>query len=641
MSSVQQVERGGVIALVDAVVNELRLTSALRLAEQLRLAASRSPAAAAAARRLAELIHHGDGLSAIAALHALAAVDAPLADEVLLEVARGGEPPFDGHAAWALSARRASLPAIETLVRLVGAGGFTSMLAERTLIEWSRSAALSIVGAALAAIADQDLAGRQRMEGLLRSLGPELVPEAEWLVSDLEFIDRSGIVVIQPFLHARLDGAGTTLGAGDSGGIASLLRTLGGSLGDVSGIGQVITVTRRHDGEEQAEQLTPGHRVQRVDVGPPGALPWREGWIHRVQIERQLVALGAALAGRDVVWHLRMADVGTLAAAGAARRLGHRVVFTAAPDPHVVIDALQDSGRLDRSKFALEDAAAQYWFRARMVERLAGGADRLVLLPRPTIEQELTDLVGIEPAELRARSVVIPEGVDIGESDRAQERYRATGISTEVRQILDSLPRERRALPWIVTVGRLNPTKGAHRIVEAVATDPALAARVNIVVVGGDLLAPSPDEQSTIERIRLAATGADPGLVTLAGHHPPRVISDILAHVAATGGVYVSASDKEEFGLAIVEALAAGAVVVAPQRGGPGTYIVDGDTGVLCDTLRISAVRWSILDALGLTDVPGRAERARALVRQDLSIDQMAERLGELYRVVHPAPVPA
>ena len=48
------------------------------------------------------------------------------------------------------------------------------------------------------------------------------------------------------------------------------------------------------------------------------------------------------------------------------------------------------------------------------------------------------------------------------------------------------------------------------------------------------------------------------------------------------------AAAKEEFGLAIVEALGAGLTVVAPDVGGPATYVADGDTGVLADTRSVS-----------------------------------------------------
>ena len=172
--------------------------------------------------------------------------------------------------------------------------------------------------------------------------------------------------------------------------------------------GEVITVTRRHAGESSAEDLAPGHRLHRIGVGVGGALPWREAWVHRMEIERSFHALGHSLQGRQVVWHLRMADVGTLAASAAARRLGQRVVFTASPDPHIVIDALQDSDRLDRARFAVEDAAAQYWFRARMVERLAAQAHHHTRLPRPTIHRELTELLGLDASDLARRSPSYP-----------------------------------------------------------------------------------------------------------------------------------------------------------------------------------------------------------------------------------------
>jgi glycosyltransferase involved in cell wall biosynthesis len=168
-----------------------------------------------------------------------------------------------------------------------------------------------------------------------------------------------------------------------------------------------------------------------------------------------------------------------------------------------------------------------------------------------------------------------------------------------------------------------------------------LAERVNVVIVGGDLAHPSPDEQSTLERIRRAAVGTEKGVVTLAGHMASADVHDMMAYAASHGGVYVCASDKEEFGLAIVEALAAGAVVVAPERGGPRTYVEDGTTGVLCDTMSVSSLRDAIVDALVLVSVPGRAQRAAEMVRRELTVERMAERLGQVYRELVPATVAA
>jgi glycosyltransferase involved in cell wall biosynthesis len=88
---------------------------------------------------------------------------------------------------------------------------------------------------------------------------------------------------------------------------------------------------------------------------------------------------------------------------------------------------------------------------------------------------------------------------------------------------------------------------------------------------------------------------------------------------------------KEEFGLAVLEAMAAGLVVVAPSTGGPSTYVDDGDTGVLVDPG--ADLGSAIRTAFGLVVRDGRIERARSLVEQRYSIDTMAAQLVDLYRL--------
>jgi glycosyltransferase involved in cell wall biosynthesis len=162
--------------------------------------------------------------------------------------------------------------------------------------------------------------------------------------------------------------------------------------------------------------------------------------------------------------------------------------------------------------------------------------------------------------------------------------------------------------------------------------DERLLSEFNVVVVGGDLYSPTAVEQSAIDLIRHAAVGAPVGAVTLAGHLPPAAVADLMAYVAETNGLYVAASDKEEFGLAIVEAMAAGNVVVAPVRGGPGSYIADGDTGVLCDSTSVPLLRKAIVQACMLVGDPERQRRIRHEVHSHLSVSTMAEQLASLYR---------
>ena len=600
------------------------VTRALRAADTLAAFAVRSTDPERDARQLRDSIEHDDDVTAIGALHALGTIADPLVDQVLVRLLETGDQPLVSHAAWVLAGRAPSLPAVRLLQDLVGSSGFTGMLAERTLIEWSRSA-------------------------------PDRVPMPTTVLALPDASDRShlssshhangGLVIVQPFLHARLDGTGSSLGAGDAGGIASLLRSLGTSLSRLDTVDEVITVTRaepdRVGDVTLSGSLADRHRIERIAYGTEATIPWREAWQYRVLLELELDAIGRALGERRVVWHLRMADVGTLAASAVARRLGHRVVFTAAPDPHVVLDALEADGRLDRSRFGVEDAAYQYWFRARMVERLSAQVDHLTLMPRPNLHADLVELVGLDPVDLDQRSDVVPEGVDVGAVDQAIAR-RDVGPASPVESVLAAIPEHRRALPWILSVGRLHPMKAPHRIVAAAASLPTLSERFNVVIVGGDIDEPSPDERSSLDMIRATSTMADGTAIDsvfVVGHRPPAEICDLLVHAAESGGVYVCASDKEEFGLAIVEALAAGMVVVAPQRGGPRTYIDDGISGVLCDTSRVPALAAAIERAATLANDRGRIECSRAFVRAELSIETMAQRLTDIYGALCPADV--
>ena len=120
--------------------------------------------------------------------------------------------------------------------------------------------------------------------------------------------------------------------------------------------------------------------------------------------------------------------------------------------------------------------------------------------------------------------------------------------------------------------------KGIPLLVDAWSGDPALHANFNLVVVGGGLESPTPEEQLVLDEIaavcRRRPTARD-GLVLL-GHWPNSDVSQLLEvavegipGVVAPGGVYACASRKEEFGLALLEALAAGLSAVGPSTGGP------------------------------------------------------------------------
>jgi glycosyltransferase involved in cell wall biosynthesis len=88
----------------------------------------------------------------------------------------------------------------------------------------------------------------------------------------------------------------------------------------------------------------------------------------------------------------------------------------------------------------------------------------------------------------------------------------------------------------------------------------------------------------------------------------------------------------EPFGLVVIEAMAVGCPVVAPQAGGPAEIIADGETGLLAPMGDAGAFAERVLQLL--TD-PGRrtaiAAAARRQVADRFAMDRFAARLAALY----------
>ncbi|MBA3604986.1 MAG: sucrose synthase (sucrose-UDP glucosyltransferase), partial [Acidimicrobiia bacterium] len=539
---------GHVRAAMDVVDTTTGVVAGLRAAEHLAITASRStdPAAAAADLR-ARIVAPGGGagddqLAVIAAVHALSAVDDECAVDVLTAALFDDRWFVSEHAAWALSARHAHRPAIARLVQIVAAGGFRAMLAQRTLGCWAPTAAGDVHDAVVAALTRSSSAGDRTR--LVDTLGlvvgtPSLdrlvevaADPGEWpdvriaaaaalgdrsdgdsrLLAQLAAGDddlalhallgladramptgaevtagRDSLQIAQLYLHA--DGALVRAGAGDNGGIATLLALLSSCLVELPDVGGVVTMARGSAGDALRDvwSAQDGEQFAAVPFGPPESVDIRSAWPYRIAVER---GIRRVLAGdrRPHVVHLRLADVGTLGAATVARRLAIPTVFTAAPDPHVVVRVLEADGALSRENFGDADELEHWWFRARMVERLTSQADRIALLPRPAVRKDLRELLGHDIDDTPDRSAVIPEGVH-ARRVRAPARAVAEAARGSAPPGLDRLvdavrrlPPGRHGLPLIVTIGRLHPAKGIDRVAAAWATHPALHSATNLVV---------------------------------------------------------------------------------------------------------------------------------------------------------------
>ena len=705
---------------LDAVGKAHSIVEALRRIDTLRAAASRAGRECVPQLTRA-LTDPDDQLVAIAAVHGLGALRHTAGQTRLVGLLDDDRAHLRDHAAWALGGGPPAAAAMEPLCAEVARGGFSGMLAQRTLETWAERAPAGVrrsIGRALRTAADGG--GRARLVetlGLVPGRGtvtllldlasdggedPAVRAAAVAALGDVTTADdiddlrtlqtiaedagplgdvaraalhdawsrsagrhlppggpgaeSSGGTVVQLFLHADIDAELSHAGRGDNGGIATLLVQLGDALVAEGGpTSRTVTVSRGRpaDALRGLEALpAPGHHYASVPFwGQP--VHAAQAWPLRVAARRGIRRILRAAEPVDLV-HLRMADVGSLAAAEASADLGIPTVLTLAPDPHALIQARETAGTLSRENFGDADLTEHLVFRDRLLRDLAARADHLVLFPRPTLAADLTALLGVDVTDPSVRATVVAEGVELGGIDRAASTVASIGqlgaalppALSDLDDLLSALPPERRHLPVALTVGRLHPVKGMATLVETWATRPELNERCNLLVVGGDLAAPTDDEAAELARIGTAVPlteAAQRGLL-LSGHRPNSVVRLWMAAVrrgrpglASAAGVYVSASLKEEFGIAIIEAMASGLVVVAPAGGGPATYVEDGLTGVLVDTTRREALGAGVMVALDLaaeTGTTSPADSARAVLRERFGIDAMATALEGVYRRV-------
>jgi len=701
----------GIQTSLDAVQQADRLIDALRLADDLAFEASRD-GGQRTIRVLQGALQGDDQVSAIAATHALAQIFDDEAEAVLVRLLSSGRTYLREHAAWALSSRLPRFDAVARLIRLVADGDFAGMLAQRTLEKWiaatpdhiavglesallgidepgSRARIVETLGLVRSRIAGAPLMSIARDQGeslevrmaaasavgqrvgsgeaaeLLDTLASDDGPLGD--ASRLALVDLAaerhrerrgpGLTVAQLFLHADIDPDLAQAGSGDNGGIATLLVRLGDALvarpADTEyPVDRVVTLSRgsAESALTSLDELrlgAAGHAYGRVPlmVEPVQAA---SAWPLRVTARRGIRRVLRAAGPVDVL-HLRMADVGSLAAVDAARELGIPAVFTVAPDPHAVIASMNLSGALNRTNFGIVDEREHFWFRTRLVQRIAANAAHTVLFPRPELKRDMLSLVGIDITAHPERHTIVPEGIDLEVVDRAVEEATSATPSrarAELTELLEQLPPERRGLPIIVSVGRFHRVKGMATIVEAWAGG-ALRDRANLLLIGGNLTAPSADEREQLDLMDaiIPAEGRAAAGLLLPGHRPNDTVARWVATVrrgipglAAPNGIYVCGSLKEEFGIALLEAMASGLIVVAPDGGGPATYVEQGITGYLTSTWHVGMLGEAMseaLDAATAETSDERAARSRRTVETSFTIQAMAGSLAAVYAYVH------
>ncbi len=282
------------------------------------------------------------------------------------------------------------------------------------------------------------------------------------------------------------------------------------------------------------------------------------------------------------------------------------------------------------------DVLHGFLFRANLLSAVLGrlvGVPVVILSQRETplrtgwlrrlIEQMTTHLADAvtcssEAARLAAvaraggpadKYVTIHNGIDL-------DRFEARSVAARAKLGVPD------GVPVIGTVSRLDePIKGLSVLLEAMGRliRQARFRDLRAVIVGDGPAAPMLRERS--ERLGLARQVVFTGI--------RRDLPDILA----VPDVYVQPSLSEGFGIAIVEAMAAGRPVVATRVGGIPEVVLDGKTGRLVppgDAAMLATAIQELLQDRQRALEFGTAGRHRAMER--FGIESMVEQHARLYQ---------
>lgn len=181
---------------------------------------------------------------------------------------------------------------------------------------------------------------------------------------------------------------------------------------------------------------------------------------------------------------------------------------------------------------------------------------------------------------------VIPPGVNsslFGAHARSQNEEATYQLIQE--RLARDITESRRDLPAILASSRLSPKKNVLGLVRAFAQSQTLQERANLVLITGGLDDPLREkanndltEQAVLVPIRKVVQENDLwGKISAFGVSGQAALAASYRFMATRRSVFALTALYEPFGLAPLEAAAAGLPVVATKNGGPSESLRDGD----------------------------------------------------------------
>jgi sucrose-phosphate synthase len=367
-------------------------------------------------------------------------------------------------------------------------------------------------------------------------------------------------------------------------------------------------------GDTDAYPDAPNVRILRILCGPDGFLPKEELWPYLgTEFVPNLLARYREEGSLPDAVTSHYGD-GGLCAVLVEERTGIPFSFTA----HSLGAQKMDKMKIPRKEIAEVDA--HYHFSKRLVaERLS--MNRSAVNITSTSQERFTQYShnaykgAVDPTD-DSHFAAIPPGVALHIFDKGVVYGEEERVREHVRACLErDLDPGRVDLPCVVASSRLDPKKNHLALVEAFAMSPTLRAEANLVIITGNLEDPlrgygeaNEGERSVLDRLmRVIEREGLRGEVSMFAIQGQRALAAAYRFFARRRSVFALTANYEPFGLAPLEAMAAGLPAVVTRYGGPSESLRSGDEeyGVLVDPFKPEEV------GMGLYSLIGNEERWR------------------------------
>lgn len=389
--------------------------------------------------------------------------------------------------------------------------------------------------------------------------------------------EKQGISILQSMFYGDFEDSGK----GNNGGLAVLLKSLGEEISKDRSVSFVFTITIT---QELTKPFVKFYGDKHVFIRLPIYL---DPSVSDKFIKRELFIkryLGNFLKQSGInpdIFHIRFLDNASKAVAHLCKELDRKLVFTLTPDPHR--NMFDGSGHLKVLDFK---ELIEKLNKIKIGDELIGISDGIVGIGNTVVKEELEIYFPqFKDENINRKIRMIGEGMQVDKSIESESRDIYLNQLIELNEINPDFFKK----PIILNVGRLSVLKGQIELLKAW-SNSKLSKTHNLLLIGGDLERPNQEEKVVIdyfkEHLQNYPQSKDRFIhIGAMSNSDVRLLEkDITKSEFNYPHIYLCSSIKEEFGIAILEAMSNGFLTLAPIKGGVKTYIKDGENGFLINT---------------------------------------------------------